>query len=178
MMNKGLELIEACWLFAVKPAQVEVVIHPQSIIHSLVEYVDGSMLAQLGCADMRVPIAHALAWPQRFDSGVASLNLFKVAQLNFEAPDTVRFPCLRLAYEAAASGGTAPAILNAANEIAVSAFLNGELAFTEIPVTIEAVLSHVPAVDAATLEIALEANQQARGVAKEFLAARQLVRSS
>ncbi len=178
MMNKGLELIEACWLFAVKPTQIQVVIHPQSIIHSLVEYVDGSMLAQLGCADMRVPIAHALAWPQRFDSGVPSLNLFEVAQLNFEAPDSERFPCLRLAYEAAASGGTAPAILNAANEIAVSAFLRGELAFTEIPVTIEAVLSHVPAVDAATLDIVLEADQQARGVAKEFLAARQLVRSS
>jgi len=176
MMNKGLELIEACWLFDVNPAQVQVVIHPQSIIHSLVEYIDGSMLAQMGCADMRIPIAHALAWPQRIDSGVASLDLFDVAQLNFEAPDFDRFPCLSLACQAADAGGTAPAILNAANEVAVSAFLAGDLAFTVIPAVIDAALSHVPVIDAATLAVVLEADQQARGVAAEFLAANNLLR--
>lgn len=170
MLNKGLELIEACWLFAVAPDQVQVVIHPQSIIHSLVEYVDGSLLAQLGCADMRIPIAHALAWPERMESGVASLDLFEVAQLNFSAPDSDRFPCLRLARQAAIAGGTMPAILNAANEIAVASFLDGRLRFTAIPAVIEKTLEQVPACNADSLAVVLEADRQARVVARQQLA--------
>ena len=123
MMNKGLEVIEACWLFDATPQQVQVVVHPQSIIHSMVEYSDGSILAQLGNPDMRTPIAHALAWPRRMSSGVSSLDLFQLGRLDFQAPDYKRFPCLRLAFEALERGGTAPTILNAANEIAVQAFL-------------------------------------------------------
>jgi 1-deoxy-D-xylulose-5-phosphate reductoisomerase len=145
------------------------VLHPQSIIHSLVEYVDGSMLAQMGCADMRIPIAHALAWPQRIDSGVASLNLFDVAQLNFERPDLERFPCLRLAYQAAAAGGIAPAILNAANEIAVAAFLDGALRFTDIPRVIEKTLERLSNRDATSLDVVLEADNQARQIARQQL---------
>src|SRR5690606_38104189 len=140
MMNKGLELIEACWLFAAKPAQVEVVVHPQSVIHSLVDYVDGSVLAQLGNPDMRTPIAAALAWPQRIEPGVAPLDLFAVAQMDFYAPDLDKFACLRLAREAAEQGGTAPAILNAANEIAVAAFLRGQIGFLHVAKLIEQVL--------------------------------------
>jgi len=170
MLNKGLELIEACWLFGTGPEQIQVVLHPQSIIHSLVEYVDGSVLAQMGCADMRIPITHALAWPQRMDSGVASLDLFAVAQLNFEAPDLGRFPCLRLAYQAAAAGGTSPAILNAANEIAVAAFLDAKLRFTDIPVVIEKTLESMSRCDATSLQVVLEADQQARLVARQQLA--------
>ena len=123
LMNKGLELIEACLLFGLPPAQVEVVVHPQSIVHSLVEYIDGSMLAQLGNPDMRTPIAHALGWPERIASGVESLDILRAARLEFEAPDLERFPCLALAARAAEAGGTAPAVLNAANEVAVEAFL-------------------------------------------------------
>lgn len=119
MMNKGLELIEACWLFDAPPARVEVVVHPQSVIHSMVDYLDGSVLAQLGNPDMRTPIAHALAWPERIDAGVSALDLFRIARLDFQAPDEQRFPCLRLARQAAEQGGTAPALLNAANEVAV-----------------------------------------------------------
>ena len=141
LMNKGLELIEACLLFDLPPAQVEVVVHPQSIVHSLVEYCDGSMLAQLGNPDMRVPIAHALGWPQRIASGVESLDIVRAGRLDFEAPDLERFPCLALARRAAEAGGTAPAVLNAANEVAVGAFLAGQLAFVEIPVIIDQVLS-------------------------------------
>ena len=170
MLNKGLELIEACWLFAVRPDQVQVVLHPQSIIHSLVEYVDGSMLAQMGCADMRIPIAHALAWPERITSGVASLDLVAVAQLNFEAPDMDRFPCLRLAYQAAEAGGTSPAILNAANEIAVAAFLDGQLRFTTIPTLIEKTLELLPGRDALSLEVVLEADRLAREITHQQLA--------
>jgi len=169
MMNKGLELIEACWLFNVRPEQVQVVIHRQSIIHSLVEYIDGSVLAQMGCADMRIPIAHALGWPERLESGAAALDLFEVASLNFEAPDLGRFPCLRLACEAAASSGTAPAILNAANEIAVAAFLDGRLRFTAIADVIEETLGRVGAVDATDLAIVLDADARAREVAREQL---------
>ena len=132
MMNKGLELIEACWLFDASPAQIEVVVHPQSVIHSLVDYVDGSVLAQLGNPDMRTPISHALAWPERIDSGVAPLDLFAIARLDFQVPDEQRFPCLRLAREAAQAGGTAPAMLNAANEVAVAAFLERRIRFPEI----------------------------------------------
>lgn len=141
LMNKGLELIEACLLFDLPPAQVEVVVHPQSIVHSLVEYCDGSMLAQLGNPDMRTPIAHALGWPERIASGVESLDIIRAGRLEFEAPDLERFPCLQLARAAAEAGGTAPAVLNAANEVAVSAFLNGQLAFAEIPGVIGEVLA-------------------------------------
>ncbi len=133
LMNKGLELIEACWLFDVTPDVVDVHIHPQAIIHSMVEYIDGSILAQLGCPDMRTPIANALAWPERVASGVAFLDLFRTEALEFRAPDPQRFPCLPLAAEAHRQGGLTPAILNAANEVAVAAFLDGQIAFTAIP---------------------------------------------
>jgi len=162
LMNKGLELIEACLLFELAPAQVEVVVHPQSIVHSLVEYIDGSMLAQLGNPDMRVPIAHALGWPERISSGVESLDIVRAGRLDFEAPDVQRFPCLSLATAAADLGGTAPAVLNAANEIAVHAFLERRLAFMDIPRVIEAVLSQhsVGSVDA--LQDVLAADEWSR----------------
>jgi 1-deoxy-D-xylulose-5-phosphate reductoisomerase len=172
MMNKGLELIEACWLFDVPPAQVEVVVHPQSVIHSLVDYVDGSVLAQLGNPDMRTPIAHALAWPERIDSGVAPLDLFAVARLDFQAPDEQRFPCLRLAREAAQVGGTAPAMLNAANEIAVGAFIDGRIRFTEIPAMIEHVLQAEAACAADSLAAVLAADSRARELAGQWLSQR------
>lgn len=140
LMNKGLELIEACLLFDLAPSQVEVVVHPQSIVHSLVEYRDGSMLAQLGNPDMRVPIAHALGWPDRIESGVESLDIVSAGRLEFEAPDVARFPCLSLAMAVAGLGGTAPTVLNAANEVAVNAFLERRLGFVDIPRVIEAVL--------------------------------------
>ncbi len=144
MMNKGLEMIEAHWLFNASPEQIQVVVHPQSLVHSMVEYADGSVLAQLGNPDMRTPIAHALAWPERIDSGVASLDIFAAARLDFEAPDTKRFPCLRLAYQAIQAGGCMPAVLNGANEVAVSAFLDGRLSFLQIPELIEQVMQLVP----------------------------------
>ncbi len=166
MMNKGLELIEACRLFHTTADKVEVVIHPQSVIHSMVEYVDGSVLAQLSNPDMRTPIAHALAWPGRMESGVKSLDIFAIARLDFEAPDMARFPCLRLAEQAAVSGGTNPAILNAANEEAVGAFLDKRLAFSGIPAVIEETLSAVNADPVSTLEAVLAADRQAREVAR------------
>ncbi len=141
MMNKGLEVIEARWLFNAQASQIEVVVHPQSVIHSMVEYVDGSVLAQLGNPDMRTPIAYGLGFPDRLSSGVGSLDLIKTARLDFCAPDMGRFPCLRFAYEALNAGGTAPAILNAANEVAVASFLNEKISFTAIPAIIEQVLS-------------------------------------
>lgn len=169
MMNKGLELIEACWLFDAQPAQVEVVVHPQSVIHSLVDYVDGSVLAQLGNPDMRTPIAHALAWPERIDSGVAPLDLFRVAQLDFEAPDEQRFPCLRLARQAAEAGGCAPAMLNAANEVAVSAFLERRIRFTEIASMIGDVLEAESNTAADSLDAVLHADAKARSLAEGWL---------
>lgn len=144
MMNKGLELIEACWLFATQPERVQVVVHPQSVIHSLVQYVDGSVLAQLGNPDMRTPIAHALAWPERMRSGVVPLDLFAVRRLDFEPPGLDRFPCLRLASETAAAGGTGPAILNAANEVAVAAFLGRRIGFTDIATVVARTLEGLP----------------------------------
>jgi 1-deoxy-D-xylulose-5-phosphate reductoisomerase len=162
LMNKGLELIEACLLFNLPPAQVEVVVHPQSIVHSLVEYCDGSMLAQLGNPDMRVPIAHALGWPQRIASGVESLDIVRAGRLDFEAPDLEKFPCLTLARRAAEAGGTAPAVLNAANEVAVGAFLSGQLAFVEIPVIIDQVLSQHSVRSVASLEDVMAADGWAR----------------
>ncbi|MBD1587844.1 1-deoxy-D-xylulose-5-phosphate reductoisomerase [Pseudomonas typographi] len=169
MMNKGLELIEACWLFDARPEQVEVVVHPQSVIHSLVDYVDGSVLAQLGNPDMRTPIANALAWPQRIDSGVAALDLFSIARLDFQAPAPGRFPCLRLAVEAARAGGSAPTTLNAANEVAVAAFLERRIRFTEIPSIIEQVLAEEPANALDGLEAVFEADARARKRAKQWL---------
>jgi 1-deoxy-D-xylulose-5-phosphate reductoisomerase len=169
MMNKGLELIEVCWLFDAKPAQVEVVIHPQSVIHSLVDYVDGSVLAQLGNPDMRTPISHALAWPQRIDSGVAPLDLFAIARLDFQAPDEQRFPCLRLAREAAEAGGSVPAMLNAANEVAVAAFLERRIRFPEIASIIEAVLNAESGVAVESVEAVLAADRRARELAGQWL---------
>lgn len=162
LMNKGLEVIEARWLFGVPPERIDIVVHPQSVIHSLVEYVDGSMLAQLGNPDMRTPIAYALAYPERIDAGVKPLDLFEVAQLTFERPDCLRFPCLNLAYDALRSGGSTPAILNAANEVAVEAFLQRQLAFMQIPKVIAATLDLVPAPDADSIEEVLEVDHQAR----------------
>ncbi len=169
MMNKGLELIEACWLFDARPDQVEVVIHPQSVIHSLVDYVDGSVLAQLGNPDMRTPIANALAWPERIDSGVAPLDLFAVARLDFQRPDEQRFPCLRLAREAAMAGNSAPAMLNAANEVAVAAFLDGRIRYPQIARIIEDVLNSEPVVAVDELEAVFAADSKARMLAEQWL---------
>ncbi len=173
MMNKGLEVIEACWLFDASPRRIQVVVHPQSVIHSMVEYTDGSVLAQLGNPDMRTPIAHALAWPRRMHSGVSPLDLFQVGQLNFEPPDFDRFPCLRLAFAALAAGGTAPAALNAANEVAVQAFLDREIRFTEIATIIEGTLERTAVVEASSLQIILEADAQARQLAWELIQKRE-----
>ncbi|ABB73970.1 1-deoxy-D-xylulose 5-phosphate reductoisomerase [Nitrosospira multiformis ATCC 25196] len=169
MMNKGLEVIEAHWLFEASPEQIEVVVHPQSIIHSMVEYVDGSVLAQLGNPDMRTPIAHALGFPERIETGVNPLDMFKVARLDFEAPDFERFPCLRLAYQALASGGSAPAVLNAANEVAVDSFLKCLMPFTSIPAMIEDVMQTIGRRDIATLDDVLAADGMAREAAQEWL---------
>ncbi len=165
MMNKGLEVIEARWLFDVEPERIEVLIHPQSIVHSLVEYHDGSMLAQLSTPDMRVPIAHALAWPERIESGARTLDLAAIRNLSFEKPDPARFPCLGLAYAALRTGGTAPAVLNAANEVAVEAFLARRLPFTGIPAVISSTLDAVAAHDADDLRSVLQADQAARRAA-------------
>jgi len=170
LMNKGLEVIEARMLFGLPLEQVEVVVHRQSLVHSLVEYVDGSMLAQLGSPDMRTPIAHALGWPDRIDSGVQFLDLARAGVLQFEPPDTGRFPCLALARQAAAAGGLAPAILNAANEVAVAAFLEGHLNFSGIPTVIDSVMNAVPAGEAKDLERVLAADTAARGAALREIA--------
>lgn len=169
MMNKGLEVIEAHWLFNAAPSQIDVVIHPQSIIHSMVEYIDGSVLAQLGNPDMRTPIAYGLGYPDRLVSGVSGLDLVKIGRLDFCEPDPIRFPCLRLAYEALKAGGTAPAILNAANEIAVEAFLAEQISFMDIPVIIESVLS-VSQIEAVTsIEQLVAVDNSARQSAKYWL---------
>ncbi len=169
LMNKGLEVIEASLLFGAKSAQIEVVIHPQSIVHSLVEYVDGSVLAQLGNPDMRTPIAHALAYPERIDPGVDALDLFAVASLGFERPNLDRFPCLRLAYRALQAGGSAPILLNAANEVAVASFLEGRLAFDRISELVEEVLERVAAAPVQSLEDVLAADALARRTATQRL---------
>ena len=170
MMNKGLEVIEACWLFGASPAQIEVVIHPQSVIHSMVQYVDGSVLAQLGNPDMRTPIAYALAWPERCAAGVAPLDLFSVRRLDFEEPDYDRFPCLRLARDAMSVGGTAPAILNAANEMAVAAFLDEKISFTAIPHLVGSALERVTARPALDLQTILADDANARECVRRALA--------
>jgi len=173
LMNKGLEVIEAHWLFNARADQIEVVVHPQSIIHSMVEYIDGSVLAQLGNPDMRTPIAYALGYPDRLESGVSSLDLFKIARLDFEVPDVAKFPCLRLAFDALKLGGTAPAILNAANEIAVEAFLNEKIGFTQIPQMIEAVMSNASIQQVSDLQMVIAADQIARASAVEWVQANQ-----
>ncbi len=169
MMNKGLEVIEASLLFALPPEQIQVVIHPQSVIHSMVDYEDGSVLAELGNPDMRIPIAYGLAWPERIPSGVEPLDIFQVQRLDFQPPDLNRFPCLRLAFEAAKAGGTAPAILNAANEVAVEAFLEGKISFPTIAKVIENTLEQLPAAPAETLDSVLHANHQARSHAETLI---------
>ena len=169
LMNKGLELIEACHLFAISEHFVTVVVHPQSIIHSMVQYVDGSTLAQMGNPDMCTPIAHALAWPQRIQTHVPPLDLFVNHQLDFQAPDTTRFPALSLARQAMQEGGLAPAILNAANEIAVAAFLQQKIRFTEIATVVEHTLNQIQNSAAESIELILQADQNARIVAQHFV---------
>ena len=169
MMNKGLEMIEACWLFAVDHAAVEILLHRQSIVHSMVAYTDGSVIAQMGNPDMRTPIAHALAWPSRIESGVESLNLLQVGQLDFTLADEARYPCLALAREAWLQGGTSMAVLNAANEVAVEHFLNGRIKFTEIPRVITNVMEQVTTGPADSLEGILQADSSARNLACELI---------
>ena len=173
MMNKGLEVIEAHWLFAVPPEAIEVVVHPQSVIHSMVEYADGSVLAQLGNPDMRTPIAHALAYPERIDAGVRPLDLFEIGRLNFERPDFVRFPCLALAYDALREGGAAAAVLNAANEEAVAAFLERRVGFTRIPDIIAATLERARDLSVDCIEAIFDADARAREIARSEILARQ-----
>ena len=167
MMNKGLEVIEAHWLFDVPAERIDVVIHPQSVVHSLVEYIDGSVLAQLGNPDMKTPIAHALAYPERIRAGVNALDLVAIGRLDFEKPDLKRFPCLRLAYAALAAGAGAPAVLNAANEIAVEAFLAGAIRFTTIAVVVERTLAVVPSHTPTSFEDILDTDARARAVARD-----------
>ena len=169
MMNKGLELIEACLLFDMSPDDIQVVIHPQSVIHSMVDYLDGTVLAQMGNPDMRIPIAHAMAWPDRFESGAEPLNIFDVQHLDFEQPDLQRFPCLRLAYEAISVGGIMPTVLNAANEIAVEAFLHEQVKFTDIPVIIEQCMAKFTAEKVTNLDAILTFDQQARDISKQII---------
>jgi len=169
MMNKGLEVIEAHWLFGAPAERIEVLIHPQSIVHSMVSYADGSVLAQLGNPDMRTPIAYGMAYPERIDAGVSPLNLATAGALSFETPDLVRFPCLGLAFDALRAGGLAPAVLNAANEVAVEAFLQGRIRFTDIARVVAGVLERAPGGNAGTLEAVLGADQDARRRAGELL---------
>jgi 1-deoxy-D-xylulose-5-phosphate reductoisomerase len=169
MMNKGLEVIEAHWLFQIPAEKIEVVIHPQSVIHSLVQYLDGSVIAELGNPDMRTPIAHALAYPERIAAGVAPLDLFAVAALSFERPDFERFPCLGLAYRALREGGSKPATLNAANEVLVQAFLDGKIGFTAIPEIIAKVMDCLPVSELLSLDDVLVADLAARRVAEKFV---------
>ena len=171
LMNKGLEFIEACWSVDLAPEFVEVVVHPQSIIHSMGQYRDGSVLAQMGNPDMRTPIAYGLGWPERIDAGVAPLDLVATARLDFEAPDEARFPCLRLARESVTAGGTAMAVCNAANEVAVTAFLGGKIPFTDIPRVIEHSLEQLSPVEPVSIAVVESADTEARAVAHEFLAA-------
>ena len=177
MMNKGLEVIEACWLFSLPATQIQVVIHPQSVIHSMVAYDDGSVLTQMGNPDMRTPIAHSLSWPERIEAGVEPLDLFKIRRLDFEPPDLQRFPCLSLCEQAWRAGGTAAAILNSANEVAVEAFLDHRLGFTAIPEVIETSLKSMVIQEADSLDVILQADQQARLFAAELLAADQYRRA-
>jgi 1-deoxy-D-xylulose-5-phosphate reductoisomerase len=169
MMNKGLEVIEARWLFGVEAPRIKVLIHPESVIHSMVDYNDGSVMAQLGNPDMRTPIAHALSYPERIDSGVASLDLCRIGKLSFEEPDLQRFPCLRLAYEALRIGGSGPTTLNAANEIAVASFLDGSVRFDQIAQIVEAVLENLPAQRLSDLRAVMDADEEARMSARSVV---------
>ena len=173
MMNKGLELIEAFWLFGLPLEKIKVLIHPQSVVHSMVRYIDGSVMAQLGQPDMRTPIAYGLAWPERIEAGVAPLNLAQLAALSFSEPDLKRFPCLALAFAAAKAGGGAPTVLNAANEIAVAAFLDNGLPYLQIPVIVEKTLSAIQNGSVDSLEVILEVDARARRVAQDFIDALQ-----
>lgn len=170
LMNKGLEVIEAHWLFNAKPEQIDVVVHPQSVIHSMVEYVDGSVLAQMGNPDMRTPIAYGLSYPNRIDSGVEPLDFLTLSNLSFEAPDIERFPCLKLAYDALNAKGTAPAILNAANEVAVSAFLDKKISFMGIAALIADTLAAMPVTEQSTIEQLIEVDQLSRQHAEKWIA--------
>lgn len=170
LMNKGLEVIEAHWLFNARPDQIEVVVHPQSVIHSMVSYVDGSILAQLGNPDMRTPIAYGLGYPQRITSGVKPLSLVDIAKLEFEDPDTDRFPCLQLAYDALAAGGTAPAVLNAANEVAVAAFLKDKIHYLDIPRLLHEALQKLPVEKVNSIEQLLEIDAKARTCVQNAIA--------
>ena len=169
LMNKGLELIEACWLFNVSPDNIDIVIHPQSVIHSMVEYKDGSVLAQMGNPDMRTPIAHALAWPHRIESGVEALDLFSVARLDFERPDRQRFPSIDFAYKAASEGGTMPSVMNAANEVAVAAFLGKQIPFTAIFEIIDMAMKTIKSETADSLDVVLATDKEARTVAHQYI---------
>jgi 1-deoxy-D-xylulose-5-phosphate reductoisomerase len=169
MMNKGLEVIEAFWLFGLPLEKIKVLIHPQSVVHSMVRYRDGSVIAQLGQPDMRTPIAYGLAWPERIEAGVAQLNLTQLAALSFTEPDLARFPCLPLAFAAAKAGGTAPTVLNAANEIAVAAFLNEGMPYLDIPTVVEKALNAIPVSDADSIEYILDIDMQSRKVARDFI---------
>lgn len=170
LMNKGLELIEARWLFNAHPDQIDVLVHPQSIVHSMVSYRDGSVIAQLGTPDMRTPIANVLAWPDRIEAGVGHLNLAQINDLSFREPDLERFPCLSLAFAAMKTGDSAPAILNAANEVAVESFLGGQIGFKNIPELVEEVLNRVPVTSLASLEDVMEQDRLARSRAIEYAA--------
>jgi len=169
MMNKGLEVIEAFWLFGLPLEKIKVLIHPQSVVHSMVRYRDGSVIAQLGQPDMRTPIAYGLAWPERIEAGVAPLSLTQLAALSFNEPDLAHFPCLSLAFAAAKAGGTAPTVLNAANEIAVAAFLDDGMPYLQIPVVVEKVLNLMPVVNADSIECILDVDAQARKAARDFI---------
>jgi 1-deoxy-D-xylulose-5-phosphate reductoisomerase len=169
LMNKGLEVIEAHWLFNARPEQIEVVVHPQSVIHSMVSFVDGSILAQLGNPDMRTPIAYGLGYPERIASGVKPLSLVEIAKLEFEAPDTDRFPCLQLAYDALAVGGTAPAVLNAANEVAVAAFLRDDIHYLDIPRLLDDTLQKLPVEKVTSIDQLLEIDAQARACVQKAI---------
>jgi 1-deoxy-D-xylulose-5-phosphate reductoisomerase len=169
LMNKGLEVIEAHWLFNAPADSIDVVVHPQSVIHSMVQYRDGSVMAQLGSPDMRTPIAYAMAWPERIEAGVASLDFFTLSNLTFEQPDLERFPCLKLAFEALRSGGDAPAVLNAANEVAVAAFLDGQIGFMGIPELVEQALGRFDLSASPSLEALLDKDRQVRSSLEALL---------
>jgi 1-deoxy-D-xylulose-5-phosphate reductoisomerase len=169
MMNKGLEVIEAFWLFGLPLEKIKVLIHPQSVVHSMVRYRDGSVLAQMGQPDMRTPIAYGLAWPERIDAGVAPLNLTQLSGLSFTEPNFAQFPCLSLAFAAAKAGGTSPAVLNAANEVAVAAFLGDGLPYLSIPKVVEHCLNALPSAPADSLEVILGVDAQARQAANQFI---------
>ena len=177
MMNKGLEVIEAGWLFGLPVEQIEVLLHPQSIIHSLVEYEDGSVLAQMGNPDMRIPISHALGWPQRIPSGADPLDLLAAGKLQFESPDQARYPCLALATSAWRTSGTAPALLNAANEVAVQAFLDRHIAFTAIHAVISETLERCAVHDADSLDTILADDAAARAAAQEYIGSGRAVKA-